>query len=187
MKEFLAKVEKARDRAKKDNDLIYHEIVPDAKTLNSIGVAVVAKKLPVEFPLEGKPPKDLFKSLVPIQVHNANQVAEGIKRQMIGAELQRLREATNTCNGVMASLNLPAMVESSDVSDDVIPKSLLEKAAQIRANGSVVALREKVASLADGNTRNSEIVQDVRSHFIGAILFGRSHNVFCILDHFHAG
>ncbi|KAM7537810.1 hypothetical protein Aperf_G00000075938 [Anoplocephala perfoliata] len=163
MKEFMVKVEKTRDRAKKDNDLIYHEIVPDVKTLNPIGVAVVAKKLPVEFPLGGKPPKDLFKTLVPIQVYNATQVAEGVKRQMVGAELQRLREATDTCNGIMASLNLPAVVESSNGSDGAIPKSLLDKAAQIRTNGGVSALREKVASLADGNTRNSEIVQDITS------------------------
>lgn len=158
----MSKVEKMRDRAKRDNDLIYHELIPDVKTLSSVGVAVVAKKLPVEFPLEGKPPKDLFKTLVPIQVYNANQMAEGVKRQMVGAEVQKLREATGICNGVMASLNLPAAVESLGGSDDVIPKSLLEKTAIIRQNGGVNALREKVSSLTDGNTRNAEIVADVR-------------------------
>ncbi|VUZ50688.1 unnamed protein product [Hymenolepis diminuta] len=163
MKDFTSKVEKMRDRAKRDNDLIYHELIPDVKTLSSVGVAVVAKKLPVEFPLEGKPPKDLFKTLVPIQVYNANQMAEGVKRQMVGAEVQKLREATGTCNGVMASLNLPAAVESLNGSDDVIPKSLLEKTAIIRQNGGVNALREKVSSLTDGNTRNAEIVADITS------------------------
>ncbi|VDN96252.1 unnamed protein product [Rodentolepis nana] len=158
MKDFAAKVEKMRDRAKKDNDLIYHELIPDVKALGSVGVAVVAKKLPVEFPLEGKPPKDLFKALVPIQVYNASQMAEGVKRQMVGAEVQKLREATETCNALMASLNLPAVVESFDGSDDVIPPSLLKKAIIIKENGGVNGLRDKVSSLSDGNTRNAEMI-----------------------------
>nr|CDS31738.1 programmed cell death 6 interacting protein [Hymenolepis microstoma] len=161
-KDFVAKVEKMRDRAKKDNDLIYHELVPDVKALGSVGVAVVAKKLPVEFPLDGKP-KDLFKPLVPIQVYNANQMAEGIKRQIVGAEVQKLREATETCNALMASLNLPAVVESSGGSDDVIPPSLLKKVAIIKDNGGVNGLRDKVSSLSDGNTRNAEMVADITS------------------------
>ncbi|VDK38966.1 unnamed protein product [Taenia asiatica] len=163
VKDFYTKVEKARDRAKKDNDLIYHEIIPDPKTLPSIGVAPVAKKLSVTFPLAGKPPKELFTTLVPIPVYNATQVADGVRGHMIAVEVGRLREATDTCNGVMASLNLPAAVQEIDGSDDAVLKTLLEKAATIRQNGGVAALRGKVSSLADGNTRNAEIVEDISS------------------------
>lgn len=161
IKDFYAKVEKIRDRAKKDNDLIYHEIIPDPKTLPSIGVAPVAKRLPVTFPLAGKPPKELFTTLVPIPVHNATQVADGVRRQMIAVEVGRLREATDACNGMMASLNLPAAVQEINGSDDAVLKTLLEKAAAIRHNGGVASLREKISSLADGNTRNAEIAEDV--------------------------
>ncbi|KAH9282692.1 Programmed cell death 6-interacting protein [Echinococcus granulosus] len=163
MKDFYAKVERTRDRAKKDNDLIYHEIIPDPKTLPSIGVASVAKKIPVTFPLAGKPPKELFTTLVPIPVYNATQVADGVCRQMISVEVGRLREATDTCNGVMASLNLPAAVQEIDGSEDAVFNPLFEKAAIIRQNGGVAALREKISSLADGNTRNAEIVEDIFS------------------------
>lgn len=161
MKEFYSKVEKIRDRAKKDNDLIYHEVIPDPKTLSSVGVAAVAKKLPVTSPLAGKPPKELFSSLLPIPVHNATQVADNVRRQMIAVEVGRLREATDVCNGVMASLNLPASVEDTDGSEGAVPKSLLEKADAIRRNGGVKILREKISSLSDCNIRNAEIVENV--------------------------
>ena len=162
MKDFYAKVEKLRDTAKKDNELIYHEVVPDIKALPSIGTAVVAKKLKVTFPLAGKPPKELFSSLLPIPVHNATQVADNVRRRMIAVEVGRLREATDVCNGVMASLNLPASVEDTDGSEDVVPKSLLEKAGAVRQHGGVKALRESVSSLAVGGTRNAEIIENVR-------------------------
>ncbi len=162
-KELCAKIERARDVAKKDNDLIYHELVPDPKTLPSVGVAAVAKKAPVTFPLAGEAPKDLFKALVPIPVHNALQVAEGVRQQLIAAELGRLREATDMCNVILASLNLPAAVQDdvSNSSGDCLPKTLIEKAASVRQQGGVASLREKISSLTDGSTRNAEIVENV--------------------------
>ncbi|VDD82790.1 unnamed protein product [Mesocestoides corti] len=163
VKELQSKLEKARDRAKKDNDLIYHEVIPDPKTLPSIGVAAVAKKLPVAFPLAGDSQKHRFKALVPIAVHNALQVAEGVRQQIIATELGRLREATDICNGVMSSLNLPAAVQDKEDSDDVVPTSLREKSASIRQQGGVQMLREKISSLSDGNTRNVEIVDNIAS------------------------
>ncbi len=57
--EFLHSREKARvaealKSAKKDNDFIYHAIVPDVKSLPAIGKAVVAKPIPVAAPMSSK-------------------------------------------------------------------------------------------------------------------------------------
>ena len=57
--EFLHTREKSRigdalKSAKKDNDFIYHAIVPDVKSLPAIGKAVVAKPIPVAAPMSGR-------------------------------------------------------------------------------------------------------------------------------------
>ncbi len=45
--DWLRKTEKALADAKKDNDFIYHERIPDEKSLASVGKAVVAKATPM--------------------------------------------------------------------------------------------------------------------------------------------
>ena len=42
---------KAHQLAKKDNDFIYHERIPDFKSLAAVGKAAVAKALPVAKPM----------------------------------------------------------------------------------------------------------------------------------------
>ena len=44
-KDNINKVQRAYDEAKKDNDFIYHERVPDIKSLPSIGKAAIAKPI----------------------------------------------------------------------------------------------------------------------------------------------
>ena len=44
-------VNKALTAAKKDNDFVYHERVPDVKTLEVIIAQPIAKPLPVTFPI----------------------------------------------------------------------------------------------------------------------------------------
>lgn len=47
----LAAAQRAYQAAKKDNDFIYHERIPDVKTLPGIGKAPLAKPLPVSHPM----------------------------------------------------------------------------------------------------------------------------------------
>ena len=46
-KNELTKIQRALQSAKKDNDFIYHDKVPDVKTLSAIGRAAIAKPTPV--------------------------------------------------------------------------------------------------------------------------------------------
>ena len=48
------KVQRALEQAKKDNDFIYHDKIPDLKSLPSIGKAVVAKPSPLAQPMGSK-------------------------------------------------------------------------------------------------------------------------------------
>ncbi|VDL99854.1 unnamed protein product [Schistocephalus solidus] len=158
IKQFTEKVKGAYNTAKKDNDLIYHETVPEFKNLPAVGVAVVAKKTSLHFPLSSKAPKDRFSSLVPMAVHSALTAAEAIRQQMISVELSRLREASDF---TLTSLNLPAAVQ--DTEKDDAPSELLAKAAEVRSAGGVKALADLVNSLADGSTRNKEILANITS------------------------
>lgn len=45
--EYIVKAERALSEANKDNDFIYHERIPDPKTLSPIPKAALAKPIPL--------------------------------------------------------------------------------------------------------------------------------------------
>lgn len=49
-----ARVDRSLETAQKDNNFIYHDKIPDLKTLQPIGKAVVAKPAPVSQPMSTK-------------------------------------------------------------------------------------------------------------------------------------
>lgn len=54
VKDLVDKINRALAAAKKDNDFIYHDRVPDLKDLESIGKASLVKATPVVVPLSQK-------------------------------------------------------------------------------------------------------------------------------------
>lgn len=54
VKDLVDKINRALAAAKKDNDFIYHDRVPDLKDLESIGKASLVKSTPVVVPLSQK-------------------------------------------------------------------------------------------------------------------------------------
>ena len=68
-KDWLKKVERDLEEKIKENDFIYHERIPDEKTLAQVAKAAVAKPTPIPERL-GDPSKELlFDALVPVPVH----------------------------------------------------------------------------------------------------------------------
>ncbi|XP_059160822.1 programmed cell death 6-interacting protein-like isoform X2 [Physella acuta] len=156
-KQELAKVQRALETATKDNNFIYHDKIPDLKSLQPIGKAVVAKAAPVSQPMSAKF-TDLFEKIVPLPVHEALTAFENRKSQIVSMEAGRLRNATELMNSVLASLNLPAALE--DLSGERVPHSLLEKAQQIQELGGLTKLDQLMSDLPDLLTRNREILQE---------------------------
>ncbi|CAH2085902.1 unnamed protein product [Euphydryas editha] len=142
--------------AVRDNDFIYHERVPDARALEPVGRAPVATALPPQ-PRWGSG-RDLFERLVPMQVHQALQASAARRADLVGAEINKLREATQLLNSILASLNLPACIETTG--DAGLPESIREKAAAVRASGGPAALRGLMAELPDLLQRNREILTE---------------------------
>ncbi|CAL8084218.1 unnamed protein product [Calicophoron daubneyi] len=154
---LVEQIKRDRDTAIKDNDFIYHEVVPSAKDLSPVPIQGAIGRAELPIPLLGPEVKDIFTGLVPMAVVEAKAKATEEMRRLIGVETQRLTVATDALNAVMISLNLPAAIQGS--SSEQISNELLQKAAKIRQLGGVTQLREAVYSLPDSAERNREILK----------------------------
>ncbi|PNF20765.1 Programmed cell death 6-interacting protein [Cryptotermes secundus] len=155
--DYANKAQRNLTEAKKDNDFIYHERIPDVKSLPTVGKAMLAKSLPVPERLSQNF-KDLFEELVPVTVHQAMTAYDGRKTEILNTEIMKLRESTQFLNSVLASLNLPAALE--DMSGNSLPQSLVDKAVSVRSNGGIQELERMMRELPDLLQRNKEILDE---------------------------
>ncbi|XP_059054512.1 programmed cell death 6-interacting protein [Achroia grisella] len=149
-------------QARKDNDFIYHERVPDVRQLEPVQRAAVARPLPPPQPPQAwaePPARDLFADLVPLAVHQAVQASRARRSEMVNAEINKLRDATQLLNSILASLSLPACIERESRSGE-LPASIRGKAAAVRDAGGLPALQRLMAELPDLLTRNREILDE---------------------------
>ncbi len=95
----MAAIKQASDEAQKDNDLIYHEKLIDPKQLAPIEKAALSKPL---MPSSGQPLttdfKDLFLSLMSLELKQAAERLQEKKKSALAEELKRSKEATQTLN-----------------------------------------------------------------------------------------
>ena len=127
--DWTKRCERALTEAKKDNDFIYHERIPDEKNLAPIKKAAVAKITPLPSKLGSDQDKILFDSLCPLAVHQALGSFDTRKKELVKKELDRLQEATNLANASMSSMNLPASLEITKGKE--IPQSLRDKSQAV--------------------------------------------------------
>jgi programmed cell death 6-interacting protein len=95
--EQVALINKAEERATKDNNFIYHARVPDFKTLPLLNKAALAKPSAIIHPLSPRF-KDLFESLVPVSVQHALSTFETRKNEVVNVDVARMREYTQLMN-----------------------------------------------------------------------------------------
>ncbi|KAF1438329.1 Programmed cell death 6-interacting protein, partial [Spheniscus demersus] len=157
VKDLVDKINRALTAARKDNDFIYHDRVPDLKDLESIGKASLVKSTPVVVPLSQKF-TDLFEKMVPLQVQQSVSVYNQRKADLVNRLIAQMREATNLANGVLASLNLPAAIE--DVSGDTVPQSILNKSKSVIEQGGIQTVDQLIKDLPELLQRNKEILDE---------------------------
>ncbi|RZF46667.1 hypothetical protein LSTR_LSTR002530 [Laodelphax striatellus] len=153
----LSRAQRHLEEAKKDNDFIYHERIPDVKNLEPIPRAAISKPLPMPPRLSANF-KDLFENLVPLAVHQSLSAYEVRKNDLVTAEINKLRESTQLLNSVLASLNLPAALE--DTHGETVPPSLAEKAEHICSLGGIRKLENMIRELPELLQRNKEILDE---------------------------
>ncbi|XP_059206370.1 programmed cell death 6-interacting protein isoform X2 [Centropristis striata] len=157
VKDLSDKISRALAAAKKDNDFIYHDRVPEIKDLEHIGKAALVKSTAITPPLSQKF-TDLFEKMVPMAVQQSMSIYNQRKAETVNRLVGTMREATNLCNGVLASLNLPAALE--DLSGDSIPQSIAEKARAIVQMGGLQSIEQLIKDLPELLTRNREILDE---------------------------
>ncbi|KAA0710369.1 Programmed cell death 6-interacting protein ALG-2-interacting protein 1 [Triplophysa tibetana] len=157
VKDLSDKINRALTAAKKDNDFIYHDRVPEVKDLEHIGKASLVKATAVQTPLSQKF-TDLFEKMVPMAVQQSVSTANSRKADTVNRLIGSMREATNLCNGVLASLNLPAALE--DLSGEAVPQSILEKSRAVVQQGGLQSIEQLIKDLPELLTRNREILDE---------------------------
>ncbi|XP_011505396.1 PREDICTED: programmed cell death 6-interacting protein [Ceratosolen solmsi marchali] len=155
--DYYNKAIKNLNDAKKDNDFIYHERIPDINNLSTISKASVAKLLPLpdNFSLNFQ---DIFAELLPICIHQAISNFEAQKNEIIICEIAKLRNMRQILNGTLASLNLPAAIE--DINGTEIPQSLIDKANFINEAGGIKSLESTMNELPELLQRNKDILDE---------------------------
>ncbi|XP_040820444.1 programmed cell death 6-interacting protein isoform X2 [Ochotona curzoniae] len=157
VKDFSDKINRALTAAKKDNDFIYHDRVPDLKDLDPIGKATLVKPTPVSVPISQKF-TDLFEKMVPVSVQQSLAAYNQRKADLVNRSIAQMREATTLANGVLASLNLPAAIE--DVSGDTVPQSILTKSTSVIEQGGIQTVDKLIRELPELLQRNREILDE---------------------------
>ncbi|XP_021094318.1 programmed cell death 6-interacting protein isoform X1 [Heterocephalus glaber] len=157
VKDFSDKISRALTAAKKDNDFIYHDRVPDLKDLDPIGKASLVKSTPVNVPISQKF-NDLFEKMVPVSVQQSLAAFNQRKADLVNRSIAQMREATTLANGVLASLNLPAAIE--DVSGDTVPQSILTKSTSVIEQGGIQTVDQLIKELPELLQRNREILDE---------------------------
>ncbi|XP_077362543.1 programmed cell death 6-interacting protein isoform X2 [Festucalex cinctus] len=157
VKDLTEKINRSLTAARKDNDFIYHDRVPEVKDLEPIGKATLVKATTITPPLSQKF-ADLFEKMVPMAVQQSMSAYSQRKSETVNRLVGTMREATNLCNGVLASLNLPAALE--DLSGDSVPQSIAEKARTVVQQGGLQSIEQLIKDLPELLTRNREILDE---------------------------
>lgn len=116
----LAIVSARKAQAVKDNDLIYHDILPTESTLPIIEPMAVAQPMSIQdiysspevqkvtgANASGQAANDLFSSLVPLGVHEAASMYSEEKAKLVRQEGERVSDADSQLEAVLNSLTLP--------------------------------------------------------------------------------
>uniref|UniRef100_A0A0K0E1K5 BRO1 domain-containing protein n=1 Tax=Strongyloides stercoralis TaxID=6248 RepID=A0A0K0E1K5_STRER len=146
------------EKAKKENDMIYHEIIPDVKTLPPLKKATIAKVIPYTRPLFPRF-KDMFETLVPIEIQTAMSSFESRKEQRANMEVGRLREYTEVMNAILSSLNLPAALD--DVTNhEKCPESIRQKSMKVKTEGGAGTIDTLIGQIPELYNNNLAILNE---------------------------
>ncbi|KAK2718955.1 hypothetical protein QYM36_006086 [Artemia franciscana] len=140
---IIEKATAALATAKKDNDFIHHDQIPEVGT--SLPFITLFS--------------DLFEELAPASVQNAIQGYETRKAALINLEIGQLREATQLLNGALASLNRPDALEESQ--GQALPPSLKERATYVRTSGGIESIDRQLKEQRDMFFEHVEILTEI--------------------------
>ena len=140
--------------------------MPEAAALEPVARAAIAK--PLAPPARWADTRDLFERLVPLAVHQALAASGARRAELVTAEINKLRDATQLLNSILASLSLPACLE---LPGGELPDSIRARAAGVRDAGGLPELTRLMAELPELLQRNRDILDEVRARLPTPIHF----------------
>lgn len=120
-----------------DNDTIYHDVIPSFDKMDKIEPKFVAKATPYEVPTHPQDAANPFSSLIPVKVHEDSNLYTQQLNSILAQIQQECKEAHDLAKMHLASLNLPAALEATEVTDNRIPPKLMERHREAREKGGV--------------------------------------------------
>lgn len=149
VKAHTAQCAEARRLAEKDNDLVYHELLPSEDALPPVDTANVATAIPIreifsQSDVQGVLGPDVFPTLVPLSVHESASMYSEEQAKLIRAESERVQTADEELEAALASMNLPqalqayAVLEGGAQSLTEPPPRLVSAADALAASGRPV-------------------------------------------------
>jgi len=150
---FQGDIQKGLLQAEKENDTIYHDIVPALGKLSSIEAKTMVKPTPftetAKFPVE----KDPFGKLIPYYITEKLSVYSEKKDTLMRGLSRQIDENNQLAIATLSSLNLPGAIEALETNKTGgIPPSMQEKINNFRKEGGiklVLELQETLKKLAE--------------------------------------
>ncbi|EFA77580.1 ALG-2 interacting protein X [Heterostelium album PN500] len=143
-REFLEKIAaiitKYYESSKKDNDTIYHDIVPQPHKLAPIEKKSIAKAAPIPELIQHDP----FINLIPYAVKEDAAIYNDQKEQLLKKETDNIKFHDDTAKSTLVSMNLPGAVEALEIG---VPKALQEKMDLVKSERGVDTVIDLLKSL----------------------------------------
>eukprot|EP00124_Ichthyophonus_hoferi_P003733 Ihof_evm1s345 gene=Ihof_evmTU1s345 len=137
----------------KDNDTIYHEIVP--ATIDPVARAPMVRADPPKF----EDGEDLLSSLKPIAIRRAYARYQSDVTKLIKQECERLDVQMVTASKTLSTLSMPAALDALTQPQGT-PPILIERSTKCASMGGVAGLRAKIDNMKTLSQNNMDILQE---------------------------
>ncbi|GAM29306.1 hypothetical protein SAMD00019534_124820 [Acytostelium subglobosum LB1] len=160
LKEFVDKISniiiKYYESAKKDNETIYHDIVPPFHKLVPIEKKAIAKASPLPDLISNDP----FTLLVPFSVKEDSAMYNDQKEQILKKELDNIKYHGENAKATLLSMNLPGAIEALEIG---VPKALQEKMDLVKSERGVEMITDLLRSLQQLHNEDESILNTTQS------------------------
>ena len=149
-----------KSSAEKDNDSIYHELVPDVESLDDIEELDMVKATPFSRDLREVSGKDIFSRLIPISVHEASSMYSEELAQIQRQITELISVKNEELESAMSSMGLPDDILSYGLTPS-LPLNISSLCKIVRKDYNMSTLKEMFAELAGLSNRCSGTLNEV--------------------------
>lgn len=149
--------------AKKENDFIYHDQVPDISNIAAVqGVNLVNG---TGFDV-GDPEvigEDIFKRIVPIKIHETSSMYSEEKANVLRVVGEKIFHRNAEVDSYMNSLNIDSLNALNSIQSDRLPQGIVDRCAELSAKPDTISnLVQSMSNLAETCAEVETILNDIR-------------------------